>query len=384
MLIVFALTTMCDGFRLSGSAASRTVSRAHRLWQYRKRTLGLENQAVGFTVSFTTDYEPQEDILNLARTFGPLADVASVLQLSPNSVNEDAQDASVRLFANLSAGRLGGRIVKVLYALMLSSLFLLPNSVLAEDRTYTFAVVPQQAVTELAKNWMPFLALLSERSGVKMKFVTAPDIPTFEKRLGQGAYDFAYMNPYHYIVFHKKSGYQAFAKEKGRRITGILVTRNDSSITDIKDLNGLTLVFPAPAAFAASILPRAALRKDGVVFTEKFVASHESVYIDVAQGMYPAGGGIERTLELMDDATRKKLHVIWTTPGYTPHAIACHPRIPNKVERKLQEAMLSLNGDIIGQAALKGIGFKGIELAHDRDWNDVRQLKITELDSRPE
>ena len=42
-------------------------------------------------------------------------------------------------------------MVKVLYALLLSSLFLLPNSVLAEDRTYTFAVVPQQAITELAE-----------------------------------------------------------------------------------------------------------------------------------------------------------------------------------------------------------------------------------------
>ena len=277
----------------------------------------------------------------------------------------------------------GGDIVKVLYAMLLSSLFLLPRSVLAEDRTYTFAVVPQQAVAELAKSWMPFLALLSERSGVKLKFVTAPNIPTFETRLGQGAYDIAYMNPYHYIVFHKKTGYKAFAKEKGRRLTGILVTRNDSSIADIKDLNGRTLVFPSQAAFAASILTRAALRKEGVVFTAKFVSSHESVYLNVAQGMYPAGGGIQRTLELMDKATQKELHVIWTTPGYTPHAIACHPRLPIEIERKLQEAMLSMDGDRVGQSALKAIGFKGIELAQDRDWNDVRQLKITELDSQP-
>lgn len=274
--------------------------------------------------------------------------------------------------------------MKVLHALLLSSLFLLPNSVLAEDRIYTFAIVPQQAVSELAKNWMPFLALLSERSGVKLKFVTAPDIPTFETRLGQGAYDIAYMNPYHYTVFHKKAGYKAFAKEKGRRLTGILVARKNAPLTDIKDLNGLTLVFPSPAAFAASILPRAALRKEGVAFKAKFVASHESVYLDVAQGLYPAGGGIQRTLDLMDEATQKKLHVIWKTPGYTPHAIACHPRLPGKIEKKLQEAMLSLDEDPVGRSALEAIGFEGIELAQDRDWNDIRQLKITELDNKPE
>jgi len=300
--------------------------------------------------------------------------------------NDDPQHAIVRICVVRECDHRpeGGDMVKVLYALLLSSLFLLPNSVLAEDRTYTFAVVPQQAITELAKNWIPFLALLSERSGVKLKFVTAPDIPTFEKRLGQRAYDIAYMNPYHYTVFHKISGYKAIAKEKGRKLTGILVARKDSPFANIKDLNGQTLAFPSPAAFAASILPRAALRKEGIVFKVKFVASHESVYIDVAQGMYPAGGGIRRTLELMDDATKKELHVIWTTPGYTPHAIACLLRLPHKVERKLQEAMLSLNGDPAGQSALKAIGFKGIELAQDRDWNDVRQLKITELDGKPE
>ncbi|BBE50971.1 Phosphate-import protein PhnD [Ferriphaselus amnicola] len=271
--------------------------------------------------------------------------------------------------------------MKILHALLISILVLETNAVLAEDRIYTFAIVPQQAVTELAKSWIPFLALLSERSGVKLKFVTAPDIPTFEKRLGNGAYDIAYMNPYHYTVFHKKSGYKAFAKEKGRKLTGILVARKGSAINDIRDLNGLTLAFPAPAAFAASILPRASLRKEGIDIKAKFVASHESVYLNVAQGMYPAGGGIKRTFELMDVATQQELQVIWITPGYTPHAIASHPHLPDAVVNTLQKVMLSLDEDPIGQSALKAIGFKGVEQAQDRDWDDIRQLKITELDS---
>ena len=138
---------------------------------------------------------------------------------------------------------------------------------MAAGKVYTFAVVPQQAASEMAETWSPFLAWVSENSGVELRFVTAPDIPSFEKRLREGAYDFAYMNPYHYTVFHKKPGYKALAKEKDRKLKGILVVHKDSKINSIKELGGSTIVFPSPAAFAASILPRSALMKAGVIHT---------------------------------------------------------------------------------------------------------------------
>lgn len=262
------------------------------------------------------------------------------------------------------------------------AILLLSLGVQGAGRVYSFAVVPQQTASELAETWAPFLAWLSARSGVELRFVTAPDIPTFEKRLGNGDYDLAYMNPYHYTVFHKKPGYEALAREKDRKIMGILVVRKDSPIKDIGQLHGATLVFPAPAAFAASILPRAALRREGIAFNPKFVSSHDSVYLNVERGLYPAGGGIVRTLEMLDYPTRDKLRVLWSTPAYTPHAIASHPRLPKADYAKLQEALTGMADDPVGQRMLKLIGFKGIEAAHDADWDDIRQLNIDELDSR--
>lgn len=70
-------------------------------------------------------------------------------------------------------------------------------------------------------------------------FETAKDIPTFEQRLAKGAYDFAYMSPYTYTVLHRsRAGYTAFAKEKDKKLTGIIVVRRDSEYQDIKDLRG--------------------------------------------------------------------------------------------------------------------------------------------------
>ena len=246
-------------------------------------------------------------------------------------------------------------------------------------RTLTVGIVPQQSASELARVWIPVLGALSERAGLSLRFATAPDIPAFEKRLAAGAYDVAYMNPYHYSVFAQKPGYVAFAKEKGRRLRGLVVVRKDSTIKDMKELAGQQIAFPAPAAFAATVLVRAEFERMGVPITPVFVKSHESVYLNVAQRQIEAGGGIVRTLQTMDAPVRDELRVLWQTKDYTPHAFAAHPRVPAADLQALRAAMLTADSDPRMRSVLEGIGFKGFDAAQDAEWNDVRALGISTL-----
>jgi phosphonate transport system substrate-binding protein len=253
-----------------------------------------------------------------------------------------------------------------------------PLSALAQpqQKSLSFGVVPQQAASRLAEDWGPLLAEVSRRSGVSLVFRTAPNIPAFEERLATGDYDLAYMNPYHYVVFHKASGYLAFAKEQERRLKGILVVRKDSAVLKPADLAGKTVVFPAPAAFAASILPQAEFGRLKIPIETRFVASHDSVYRAVASGLHEAGGGIQRTFEAMPTDVREQLRVLSETPGYTPHALAAHPRVPAAIVERLRKAMASLADDEIGRALLTPLAFKGVVAAQDREWNDIRALDI--------
>ncbi len=248
-----------------------------------------------------------------------------------------------------------------------------------QPKSLSFGVVPQQAASRLAEDWGPLLAEVSRRSGVSLVFRTAPNIPAFEERLATGDYDLAYMNPYHYVVFHKASGYTAFAKEQERRLKGILVVRKDSAVLKPADLAGKTVVFPAPAAFAASILPQAEFGRLKIPIETRFVASHDSVYRAVASGLHEAGGGIQRTFEAMPTDVREQLRVLSETPGYTPHALAAHPRVPAAIVERLRMAMASLADDEIGRALLAPLAFKGLVAAQDREWNDIRALDINLL-----
>lgn len=241
---------------------------------------------------------------------------------------------------------------------------------------YSFGVVPQQSATTLAENWVPIFQYISAKTGLKIRFRTARDIPTFESRVAAGEYDFAYMNPFHYVTYHANPGYQAFANQSHKKIRGIMVKAKDSSIDSLSDLSGETLAFPSPAAFAASLLPRGELNREGIPITPKYVGSHDSVYRSVAKGLFPAGGGIERTFNTLRPEIRGQLEIWWTSEGYTPHSFAAHPRISRQVVNQVAAAMIAMEQDPEGIALLARIKFKGIQRAVNVDWDDVRRLGL--------
>jgi len=276
-------------------------------------------------------------------------------------------------------GGLGLGALAAMGALPLRAAPQTPQAPQAPQTPLTFGIVPQQSASELARLWIPLIAGLGERTGLSLRFATAPDIPSFEKRLAAGQYDLAYMNPYHYSVFAQKPGYVAFAKEKGRRLRGIVVVRKESPIRELSELAGKAVAFPAPAAFAATVLVRAEFERLKLPIRPVFVNSHESVYLNVVQRQFEAGGGIPRTLQTVEAGVRDELRVLWQTRDYTPHAFAHHPRVPAATVQLLRQAMLAADAQDGLRPALEGLGLRGFEAAQDSDWNDVRALGIQTL-----
>ena len=268
------------------------------------------------------------------------------------------------------------KMVTALLPSLLYLLLLLAASSTGYAASLKLGVVPQQSASKLAQLWSPIAEYISNATGETIHFATAPDIPTFEKRLAAGEYDIAYMNPYHFVVFNANPGYHAIVRARDNPIRGIMVARKDSKIYNLKDLDGAKLAFPAPAAFAASILTRAELASLGIQFQPVYVSSHDSVYRSVAKGFFPAGGGVIRTYNNVDPSIRKQLKILWISDEFTSHAIATHPMMDDNLSKKIQKAFAVMDRDETGRKLLQGIALKGFEIAEDRDWDDVRSLKL--------
>lgn len=210
---------------------------------------------------------------------------------------------------------------------------------------FIFGVVPQQGPLELSKKWTQVAEYLTEQTGYKIIFKTENSIPSFEKKLYAGEYDFAYMNPYHFIIANQKKGY--IAKLRGNEmLTGIIVSQEKNFSP--KQLHGKTFLFPAPNAFAATLLTKFEFKykynfdidKDAKVM---YVNSHDSVYKGIARGVGDFGGAITRTFEnFKNDDDKSKLNIVYKTDSYPSHPIAFNPNMNQAEINKIQEAFIKM------------------------------------------
>lgn len=252
----------------------------------------------------------------------------------------------------------------------------------APDAVFSFGIGPQQSTTELAKRWTPVLQYISEHAGVSLQFRTAKDIPTFQEQMREGSFDFAYINPYHYLAFRKAIPYTAFAHERDARLVGVLVVRKDSKLTQPSQLQGLTLAFPAANALAATWLPMHMLKQQGVEVTPQYVTSMDSVYRSVAKGLFPAGGGEMRTLGAIDPEIKNQLRVLWTSESLPPFPFVAHPRVPKEIVSRVQRAMLEMEQHAPGLALLASLNFKGVEATNDAAYEEMRKLNIKPVEAK--
>lgn len=242
--------------------------------------------------------------------------------------------------------------------------------------TYSFGVVPQQDAIKTAQIWGPILNYLSEATGHEFELKTAKDIPAFEAVLAEGGYDFAYMNPYHFVVFHERAAYEAIARRQGNGIRGVVVVAKDSPLQSVADLDGMIVGFPAPAAFAATLINRAEINAAGAQIESRYTRSHDSVYRAVSAGLLVAGGGINRTLNAAPDDVRDSLRILHKTAEYTPHAIASHASVMAPVVAKVKQAFTEMPAALT-ESTLR---ISGWVAAQSSDWDDVRSLQLQAIE----
>lgn len=259
---------------------------------------------------------------------------------------------------------------------------ILPGTAAASDPTptYTVGVVPQFEIRRIREIWEPILAAVSDRTGIGLTLVGAPGIPEFEAGFTAGAFDFAYMNPYHLIVANREQGYRPLVRDVGRTLYGIIVVRKESPLQEVADLDGKTIAFPAPNALGAALIPRAEFaRKFHIDVTPRYVRSHTSVYLNVVTRRTDAGGGVQKTLEQQDRLVRDALRVLYRTGEVAPHPLAVHARVDTSVAEAVQRAFLELGASDEGRDLLAEVPIRRIGRATLGDYAPLAEMGLDDF-----
>ncbi len=244
-------------------------------------------------------------------------------------------------------------------------------------RPWRVGVVPQLPAREIVSTWTPVLRQVGQRAGQCLVLVIAPSIPAFEQQLRNGQLDFAFMNPYHQVMAQRWRGFIPLLRDGQSQLEGILVVRKDSPVRRLADLKGATVAFPAPNAFAASLLPRALLSRAGIRITPSYVRTHSNVYRAVILGSSLAGGGVNNTLQRERPEVRQRLRVLWRTPSFPAHPFSAAASVPVKVRLGVQAAFLDLGRTAPGRQLLARVQLPQVVKAdHARDYAPLSALGL--------
>lgn len=243
-----------------------------------------------------------------------------------------------------------------------------------------FTPVPQFPAPITFARWVPVLEAVGKATEQCFDLIIKPSIPEFEKFLLSGAPTLAYANPYHAVMAYKAKGYQPLIADGSELLTGILVTKRDGETRQLSDLQGQRVDFPAPNSFAASLLLRAHLQQLKIAISPNYVKTHSNVYRGVLIGEAAAGGGVNKTLEIEPEEARKKLRVLYESPGYRSHPIIASAKLPRSVRERIQQSFLELAKSESGKALLNGVQLKEpVTVTYQADYRPLERLNLDKL-----
>lgn len=252
------------------------------------------------------------------------------------------------------------------------------NTLRADDHVYTLAIVPQYTPLIIHRNWQPLLDRMQGETGIKIRLKTYNNFRQFLSALRNGEPDFSYLAPYHLVLAHRAQGYQPLVRDDSQELVGLLLVRKESPISSVHELDGKTIAFPSPNAFASSLYMRHWLRKKvGIDFTPRYVGTHDNVYRHIVRGQVAAGSGVNSTLSSQPEGLQQHLRILYEVPGVASHPFAAHPRVPVEIQTRLQEEMLSLMKSPEGQQLMSAVQIiKPVKADYQRDYADLEVLGL--------
>lgn len=253
------------------------------------------------------------------------------------------------------------------------------------DRTvYRFAVHPLHNPQMLNEVFAPLMRYLTERiPDASFELEASRDYAAFEDKLRQRSVEFVLPNPYQTLLA-EKHGYRVFAKMgNDEDFHGLIIARRDSSISQISQLKGKTVAYPAPTALAAAMLPQSYLQQNGLNVDQDirniYVGSQESSILaaylkqaDVAATWPPPW----RVFQQTHPEKAAQLQVLWETPSLPSNSLMARNDLPDELVQQVRTALLAMPDNEAGRQALKKMGFNAFKPADSQTYEPVRKFIV--------
>lgn len=245
----------------------------------------------------------------------------------------------------------------------------------AGQKQYVFAVLPQRPPVTMHTSWRPFLDQLEKETGATFKLKLYETMNQFEAELKQGVPDLTFSTPYQLMLVHHSQKYRPLVRGS-HVLAGTLITRADSPIKELSDLNNKQIAYVG-SRNVCSLSLRQTLSQQNIMLNMKevFVGSSSNVYKMVLLGKTDAGTVLNVDFDAQPADVKAKLRVLLIAPKIAPHSISAHPRVPKQLQQAVTDAVLRMATKPETSALLKPVQLgKPIVADYDRDYKSLEKL----------
>ncbi len=261
-------------------------------------------------------------------------------------------------------------------------LFAIPFVTADSDNSgLTLGVFPYLPTKSMEQIFAPIAARFSELTGRPVALRSRPDYARFREQVKQQTYDILFIQPFDYVSVAATNGYIPLARwvassdqDDHGDLNAIIVTRGDSAVTTVDDLQDQDVAVPNLDA-AVTLLGRYALAKLGIKVNIRAAGNHIACLQQVQVKRSAACITAWPPTKLFEKKNGVKLKLVYTTDTIPSSLFAIHTRVPEQQRRLLETELLSWRSEDPSDAAYLSHGaWTRLYPATDRDYDSVRKI----------
>ncbi len=213
-----------------------------------------------------------------------------------------------------------------------------------QDKQCTLGVFPFISAQQLESVFAPIAAELDSVLNCSLRYRSTVDFETFAQKLENREFDIAFIQPFDYVQIASPKGYLPIVA-RNEKLHAVIVTRNNSDVHNLADLNGEIIALP-PTTAAVSYLARSMLADAGLSETEditlQHTKNHGSCMHKVLIGKVAACATAPTTLRLFEAKNQVKFREIAHSPTLPGTLFVVRDDISKEKYYQLQQKMLNL------------------------------------------
>ncbi len=234
------------------------------------------------------------------------------------------------------------------------------------------AVLPLYSAITIYERYDPLMRYLSQKTGYEFKLYIPRDFEDFVRVIKSGSIDFSYQNPYIYSLIDKdynlkplvttigEDNDKQYESTTGDMFRGVIITRDDSSIKDIRDLRGKKVLITSPKSAGGYLSQKIYLKQRGIDIERDMILvdakRQENVITGVYRGEADAGFIRESALVVWKDAVNmQRIKVLTPTAELPNWPFTASRDVPPQLAMRVKNLLVELSDEaILGAARIKG------------------------------